>query len=69
MRRFLFLLALLVAAGAQAQTAYIGFGDSITAGVGDDDLRTEKGYTPRLEALLQGAGINAVVENHGVGGE
>lgn len=69
MRRFLFLLAVLAAASAQAQTAYIGFGDSITAGVGDDDLRTEKGYTPRLEALLQGAGINAVVENHGVGGE
>jgi lysophospholipase L1-like esterase len=73
LRRFLFLLAVLLAGSlsgrAQAQTAYIGFGDSITAGVGDDDLRTEKGYTPRLEALLQGAGINAVVENHGVGGE
>lgn len=69
MRRVLFLLILLLAGRAQAQTGYIGFGDSITAGVGDDDLRTEKGYTPRLEALLQGAGINAVVENHGVGGE
>lgn len=73
MRRVLFPLALLLAGlladRTQAQTAYIGFGDSITAGVGDDDLRTEKGYTPRLEALLQGTGINAVVENHGVGGE
>ena len=72
MRRFLFLLVLLagfLAGRAHAQTGYIGFGDSITAGIGDDDLRPEKGYTPRLEALLQGAGINAVVENHGVGGE
>lgn len=69
MTRRLLLAGLLLAASAQAQTAYIGFGDSITAGVGDDDLRTEKGYPPRLEALLQGAGINAVVENYGVGGE
>jgi lysophospholipase L1-like esterase len=68
-RKCLFALAVLLAGGAQAQTAYIGFGDSITAGVGDDDLRTEKGYPPRLETLLQGAGINAVVENHGVPGE
>ncbi|MEA2562591.1 MAG: acyl-CoA thioesterase [Acidobacteriota bacterium] len=63
------LLAGLLDGSAQAQTAYIGFGDSITAGVGDDDLRTEKGYPPRLEALLQGGGINAVVENYGVPGE
>ena len=69
MKRVLLALAILASASAQAQTAYIGFGDSITAGVGDDALRTEKGYTPRLEVLLQGAGINAVVENHGVGGE
>jgi lysophospholipase L1-like esterase len=68
-RRFLFLLALLVAASAQAQTGYIAFGDSITAGVYDDDLRTEKGYPPRLEALLLSAGINAAVDNYGVGGE
>jgi lysophospholipase L1-like esterase len=68
-RRFLFALAVLIAASAQAQTAYIAYGDSITAGVGDSDLRPEKGYPPRLEALLQGAGINAVVENYGVPGE
>jgi lysophospholipase L1-like esterase len=67
-RRFLFLLAILLAVSAQAQTAYIAYGDSITAGVGDDD-RAERGYPPRLEALLQGAGINAVVENYGVPGE
>ena len=69
MRRFVFFLALLLAASAQAQTGYIAFGDSITAGVGDDDLRTEKGYPPRLEALLLGAGLNAAVDNYGVGGE
>ncbi len=69
MKRFLFALAVLIAASAQAQTAYIAYGDSITAGVGDSDLRAEKGYPPRLEALLVGAGINAVVENYGVPGE
>lgn len=67
--RILFTLLLLVSVAAQAQTGYIAFGDSITAGVGDDDLRTEKGYPPRLEALLQGAGISATVDNYGVGGE
>ena len=66
MRSRLFALAVLLAASAQAQTAYIGFGDSITKGIGDEE---GLGYTPRLEALLQGAGLNAVVENHGVGGE
>ncbi|MFL6198838.1 MAG: GDSL-type esterase/lipase family protein [Thermoanaerobaculia bacterium] len=69
MKRVLFLLAVLLAGSARAQTGYIAFGDSITAGAYDDELRTEKGYPPRLEALLQGAGINAVVDNYGVGGE
>lgn len=63
------LLAVLLAGRSEAQTAYIGFGDSITSGVGDDAARTEKGYPPRLEVLLRGAGFDAVVENHGVGGE
>lgn len=70
--RILFALLLLVSAAVTpgvAQTGYIAFGDSITAGVGDDDLRTEKGYPPRLEALLQEAGIGAIVDNYGVGGE
>lgn len=66
--RLPFLLALTLAAPAAAQTAYIAFGDSITAGVGDDN-RAEKGYPARLEALLQSAGENAVVENYGIGGE
>lgn len=65
------LLALTLAvpvSAARAQTAYIAFGDSITAGVGDDS-RAEKGYPARLEALLRNAGEDAVVENYGVGGE
>jgi lysophospholipase L1-like esterase len=63
-----------VAAGAQTDpppgpTRYIAFGDSITAGVGDDDERELKGYPPRLETLLRDAGRDAVVANYGVGGE
>jgi lysophospholipase L1-like esterase len=68
-RRFAFALALLLASSIRAQTAYIAVGDSITFGVGDDPLRTDKGYTPRLQALLQGGGANAVVKNFGVPGE
>jgi len=57
---------------AAAQTTgktYIAFGDSITAGVGDDTTRTETGYPPRLQSLLQAAGVNATVKNFGVPGE
>lgn len=70
-RRLALAFALLsgLASSVQAQTGYIAFGDSITFGVGDDPLRPEKGYPPRLQALLQGAGVNAVVENFGIGGE
>ncbi|HYN20934.1 MAG TPA: GDSL-type esterase/lipase family protein [Thermoanaerobaculia bacterium] len=70
-RLFLSLLACLaLASPGWAQTAYIAFGDSITAGiVGDDPARTELGYPPRLEALLKAASVDAVVENAGVGGE
>lgn len=59
----------LLAGGAAAQTKYVAFGDSITAGVGDDPGRAEAGYAPRLEDLLQDAGRNAVVVNRGVGAE
>jgi lysophospholipase L1-like esterase len=55
-------------AGA-AQTVYLAFGDSITAGTGDDEGRAEPGYPPRLEDLLVESGVDAVVENHGVPGE
>lgn len=71
-RRFSLVLLgwLALASPLWAQTAYIAFGDSITAGiVGDDPARTELGYPPRLEALLTGASIDAVVETAGVGGE
>ncbi len=57
---------------AAAQTTprkYLAFGDSITLGVGDDPARALKGYTPRLENLLQTAGVSATVLNFGVGGE
>ncbi len=60
---------LLLPAAAAAQLRYLAFGDSITAGAGDDAARPEKGYPPRLEELLRGAAIEAVVANHGVGGE
>lgn len=68
------LLAALVLAGlpsgpAEAQTVYLAFGDSITAGTGDDGSRPEPGYPPRLEDLLVESGRDAVVENHGVPGE
>lgn len=57
---------------AEAQTAprkYLCFGDSITEGIGDDPARAQKGYPPRLQALLQQAGVSATVVNAGKGGE
>lgn len=60
----------LLAAGATpaaAQTVYLAFGDSITAG--SFDTTAEPGYPPELEDLLNQRGINAVVENHGLPGE
>lgn len=71
-RRLSFALLLLVAlpglASAQPRT-YLAFGDSITEGVGDAQGQEERGYPRRLEALLRAAGVDAVVENHGKGGE
>jgi lysophospholipase L1-like esterase len=63
------LLLLAAASGVRAQTTYVAFGDSITEGVGDDPNRAEKGYPPRLEALLQQRGQTAEVRNEGVAGE
>lgn len=57
---------------ATAQTTgktYIAFGDSITAGVGDDITRAAPGYPPRLQSLLEAAGVSATVKNFGVPGE
>lgn len=59
------LLALATAAAAQTPTHCKAFGDSITAGVGDDPGRAEAGYPPRLEALAPGV----LVDNRGVGAE
>jgi len=66
-------LAALAAAGAllpspaAAQTVYLAFGDSITAGAFDD--AGAGGYPARLEELLDARGVPAVVENHGFPGE
>ncbi len=54
---------------AGAQTRYIAFGDSITQGFGDDESRPQKGYPPRLQALLTSRGQSATVLNAGLGGE
>jgi len=65
-----FLLVLLVllsiAPAVRAQTRYVAFGDSITAGVEDE---TGQGYPPRLEELLQSSDPGATVEKQGVPGE
>lgn len=61
---------LLMASAASAQKRYLAFGDSVTEGYGDDTLRAELGYPPRLQVLLrEGLEPNAVVENHGLSGE
>ncbi len=64
-----FLALLAISSGARAQTTYVAFGDSITEGIGDDPNRTEKGWPPRLEALLQQRGRSAEVRNEGRAGE
>ncbi|HKH45972.1 MAG TPA: GDSL-type esterase/lipase family protein [Thermoanaerobaculia bacterium] len=66
---FTFLALLALASGVRAQTTYVAFGDSITQGVLDDPNRAEKGYPPRLEALLQQRGQTADVRNEGLAGE
>jgi lysophospholipase L1-like esterase len=62
-------IGLVAASPGVAADHYVAFGDSITEGVGDDPARTAKGYPPRLQALLTQAGVDAVVDNRGVGGE
>lgn len=70
------LLALLVIAmpaASPARVRYLAFGDSITMGVGFDDCEcqceAECGYALRLQRLLRAEGIDAAVQNYGVGGE
>jgi len=61
-------LALLASSGADAQSArFVAFGDSVTEGLGDET--GQGGYPSRLEALLNGEGTPAVVENEGLAGE
>ncbi|HSL84376.1 MAG TPA: GDSL-type esterase/lipase family protein [Thermoanaerobaculia bacterium] len=66
-------LLALTALPAAGQTKYVAFGDSITEGTGFDDpsrqCPEECGYAPRLEALLDGAGMPSEVVNAGKGGE
>ncbi len=61
------------ASAAGAQTRYLAFGSSITEGIFWDDCECqcaeECGYPRRLERRLNQAGVEAVVENHGLGGE
>jgi lysophospholipase L1-like esterase len=54
-------------ARAQTTTVYVAFGDSVTAGTGDEEQ--SGGYPPRLQALLEGDGQSAQVRNRGLGGE
>jgi lysophospholipase L1-like esterase len=63
--------ALAAAAPVAAQTAaktFLAFGDSITAGVGDNKP-VPAGYPQRLQTLLVNAGVNATVLNAGMPGE
>ena len=64
-------LACLLPREAAAQTKrYIGFGDSITYGVGDEKNPDGLGgYTPRLQTLLNARGVPATVVNAGLPGE
>lgn len=57
-----------LAAAQTTSKAYLAFGDSITAGVGDNQP-TPSGYPPRLQTLLVNAGVNATVMNFGNPGE
>ncbi len=65
----LLLLGLGLPGAAEGQTAtrYVAFGDSITAGTGDDPEREAKGYPPRLAAELADRGVDAEVVNRGLG--
>ncbi|MCP4658795.1 MAG: hypothetical protein GY856_25570 [bacterium] len=67
------LLVIVLPTGGQARVRYLAFGDSITMGVGFDDCEcqceAECGYALRLQRLLRSEGIDAAVQNYGVGGE
>ncbi|HEY4588864.1 MAG TPA: GDSL-type esterase/lipase family protein, partial [Thermoanaerobaculia bacterium] len=58
-----------LAAGQTTLKTYFAFGDSITKGIGDDRPEDQAGYPPRLQSLLQAAGVSATVVNSGMSGE
>jgi lysophospholipase L1-like esterase len=62
-------LALALAPPARAQTSerFVAFGDSLTAGVGDET--GQGGYPSRLQSLLASPTRSVTVENRGVDGE
>ena len=62
-----FAMLVLAAGAARAEpVSIVGFGDSLMAGY---QLGPEEGFTPRLEAALKDAGIDATVTNAGVSGD
>ena len=62
-------VAMLGGAAARGQEIrFLAFGDSITVGYGDT-ANPGGGYPPRLQRWLRQRGYDAIVENHGVGGE
>ncbi|MDX1630325.1 MAG: GDSL-type esterase/lipase family protein [Thermoanaerobaculia bacterium] len=63
---FLLMPVLVPGSSLNAQSRYVAFGDSITAGVGAED---DRGYPPRLEEMLQENNPGTTVENQGVPGE
>jgi lysophospholipase L1-like esterase len=56
-------------ADVSVEDTYIGFGDSITYGVIDNQLTPDRGYIPRLEALLRTRFGAASIVNEGWPGE
>ena len=64
---FLALVLSLVTGAAGCAKKYVAFGDSITKGVGDNDLTNGKGYPPLLEDALGNAYLTIV--NAGQAGE
>ncbi|MCC0031411.1 MAG: arylesterase [Brucellaceae bacterium] len=68
-KRLMMCFAMLVFAATAARAeplSIVGFGDSLMAGY---QLGPEEGFTPRLEAALKDAGIDATVTNAGVSGD
>jgi len=61
--------SLVAAAARGAGTVILAFGDETTSGVGDDPQRPERGYPPRLEALLRARNLDVEVRSLGADDE